>query len=115
MLDASIVMTGPWFPGHIRAVLLFQAFCHLEQNENATNTCYTTSAVLRGYKNSRMYMKVPSTTTLSFPTLSPLLTVGKNIVGYFVDRRHTYAITIIFLILATSQDETPTIGQYVYV
>jgi hypothetical protein len=30
-------------------------------------------------------MKVPSTTTLSFPTLSPLLTAGKNIVGYFLD------------------------------
>jgi hypothetical protein len=31
------------------------------------------------------HMKVPSTTTLSFPTLSPLLTAGKNIVGYFLD------------------------------
>jgi hypothetical protein len=30
-------------------------------------------------------MKVPSTTTLIFPTLSPLLTAGKNIVGYFLD------------------------------
>jgi hypothetical protein len=30
-------------------------------------------------------MKVPSTTKLSFPTLSPLLTAGKNIVGYFLD------------------------------
>jgi hypothetical protein len=30
-------------------------------------------------------MKVPSTTTLSFPTLSPLLTAGKIIVGYFLD------------------------------
>jgi hypothetical protein len=31
-------------------------------------------------------MKVPSTTLLSFPNLSPLLTAGKNIVGYFLDR-----------------------------
>jgi hypothetical protein len=31
-------------------------------------------------------MKVPSTTMLSFPTLSPLPTAGKNIVGYFFDR-----------------------------
>jgi hypothetical protein len=42
-------------------------------------------AVLRGSKKSRMRMKVPSTTTLSFPTLSPLLTAGKNRVGYFLD------------------------------
>jgi hypothetical protein len=33
----------------------------------------------------RMRMEVPSTTTLSFPTVSPLLTAGKNIVGYFLD------------------------------
>jgi hypothetical protein len=33
--------------------------------------------MLRGSKKSRMCMKVPSTTTLSFPTLSPLLTAGK--------------------------------------
>jgi hypothetical protein len=31
-------------------------------------------------------MKVPSTTSLSFPTLSPLLTAGKNKVGYSLDR-----------------------------
>jgi hypothetical protein len=30
-----------------------------------------------------MHMKVPSTTILSFPTHSPLLTAGKNIVAYF--------------------------------
>jgi hypothetical protein len=30
-------------------------------------------------------MKVPSTTALSFPTLSPLLTSGKNKVAYFLD------------------------------
>jgi uncharacterized protein YneF (UPF0154 family) len=41
---------------------------------------------LRGSKKSRMRTKVPSTTTLGFPTLSPLLTAGKNIVGYFLDR-----------------------------
>jgi hypothetical protein len=33
-----------------------------------------------------MHMKVHSNTTLSFPTLSLLLTAGKNIVGYFLDR-----------------------------
>jgi hypothetical protein len=33
-----------------------------------------------------MRIKVPSTTTLSFPTFSPLLTAGKNIVWYFLDR-----------------------------
>jgi hypothetical protein len=34
-----------------------------------------------------MHMKVPSTTTLSFPTLSPLLSAEKkNIVGYFLNR-----------------------------
>jgi hypothetical protein len=51
----------------------------------------THPAVLRGSKKSRMRMKVPSTTTLIFPTLSPLLTAGKNIVGYFLDspRIHT--------------------------
>jgi hypothetical protein len=37
-------------------------------------------------QKSRMSMKVPSTTTLSCPILSPLLTAGKNIVGYFLDR-----------------------------
>jgi hypothetical protein len=37
----------------------------------------------------RMRMKVPSTTALSFPTLSPLLTVGKNKVGYFLDGPRT--------------------------
>jgi hypothetical protein len=30
-------------------------------------------------------MKVPSTTTLSFPALSPLLAAGKNIVRYLLD------------------------------
>jgi hypothetical protein len=45
----------------------------------------THPVVLRGSKKSRMRMKVPSTTTLSFSTLSPLLTAGKNIVGYFLD------------------------------
>jgi hypothetical protein len=29
-------------------------------------------------------MKVPSTSMLSFPTISPLSTMGKNIVGYFL-------------------------------
>jgi hypothetical protein len=38
----------------------------------------THPAVLQGSKKSCMHMKVPSTTTLSFPTLSPLLIVGKN-------------------------------------
>jgi hypothetical protein len=37
-------------------------------------------------------MKVPFTTALSFPTLSPLLTAGKNKVGYFLGRPHTYSI-----------------------
>jgi hypothetical protein len=43
-------------------------------------------AALRGSKKSRMHMKVPSTTILSFPTLSRLLTAGKNKVGYFLDK-----------------------------
>jgi hypothetical protein len=38
-------------------------------------------------------MKVPSTTTLSFPTLSPLLTAGKNIVGYFLDSPRITVVT----------------------
>jgi hypothetical protein len=42
-------------------------------------------AVLRGSKKSRTRMKVPSTITLSFPTLSPLLTAEKNIVRYFLE------------------------------
>jgi hypothetical protein len=46
----------------------------------------THPAVLRGSKKSNMCMKAPSTTTLGFPTLSPLLTAGKNTVGYFLDR-----------------------------
>jgi hypothetical protein len=46
----------------------------------------THTAVLRGSKKSRMCMKVPSTTALSFPTLSPLLTAGRNKVKYFLDR-----------------------------
>jgi hypothetical protein len=37
-------------------------------------------------------MKVPSTTTLSFPTLSPLLTAGKNIVGYFLNSPRRYGL-----------------------
>jgi hypothetical protein len=46
-----------------------------------------------------MRMKVPSTTTLSFPTLSPLLTVGKDIFGYFLDR------------LFTSTERPPFVGK----
>jgi hypothetical protein len=45
-------------------------------------------------------MKVSSTTTLSFPTLSPLLTAGKNIVGYFLDRWWTWFCHLVFHILA---------------
>jgi hypothetical protein len=52
----------------------------------------THPAVLRGSKESRMRIKVPSTTTLSFPTLSPLLTAGKNKVGYILDRVVDYAL-----------------------
>jgi hypothetical protein len=44
----------------------------------------THRAVLWGSKKSRLHMKVPSTTTLSFPTLWPLFTTGKNIVRYFL-------------------------------
>jgi hypothetical protein len=71
----------PKFLTKLDAVSLLQLFCHLERNMNATNMCYTTSlsaitdtsdSVL-GSKKSRMHMKVPSTTILSFPTLSPLL------------------------------------------
>jgi hypothetical protein len=39
--------------------------------------------VLQGSKKSCMSMKVPSSATFGFPALSPLLTTGKNIVGYF--------------------------------
>jgi hypothetical protein len=46
----------------------------------------THPAVLRSIKILRMRMKVPSTAALSFPTLSPLLTAGRNIVGCFLDR-----------------------------
>jgi hypothetical protein len=46
----------------------------------------THPAVLLGSKKSRMRMKVPSTTMLSLPTLSPLLSAGENKVGYFLDR-----------------------------
>jgi hypothetical protein len=48
--------------------------------------------VLRGSKKSRMRMNVPSTTALSFATLSPLLTAGKNKVGYFLDRPHIFVL-----------------------
>jgi hypothetical protein len=34
---------GRCFLTLLAAVSLLQAFCHLERNENATNTCYTTS------------------------------------------------------------------------
>jgi hypothetical protein len=44
--------------------------------------------MLRDSKKSRIRMKVSSTTRLSFPTLSPLLTVGKNTVRYFLDIPH---------------------------
>jgi hypothetical protein len=43
-------------------------------------------AALQGSKKSHMHMKVPSTTTHSFLTLSPLLTAGKNKVGHILDR-----------------------------
>jgi hypothetical protein len=46
-----------------------------------------------------MRMKVPSTTTLSFPTLSPLLTAGKNIVGYFLDSPRIVVVVIIIIII----------------
>jgi hypothetical protein len=64
-----------------------------KRNENATNTCDTTllsssdrRIQLRGSKKSHTCMKGPSTSMLCFPILSPLLTAGKNIVGYFLDR-----------------------------
>jgi hypothetical protein len=52
----------------------------------------THPAMMWGSKKSRMHMKVPSTTMLSSPTLSPLLTRGKNIVRYFLDRLRTFNI-----------------------
>jgi hypothetical protein len=61
----------------------------------------THSTVLQGSKKSLMRMKVPSTTTLSFPTLLPLLTVGKNKDGYFLDRvvRPLYTDSLLYLYL----------------
>jgi hypothetical protein len=77
----------PKFLTKLEAVLLLQAFCHLEWNEKAKNTCYTTllsgsdkthPAVLRASKKSRMCMKVPSTTTLKFPHPFAITYCGKN-------------------------------------
>jgi hypothetical protein len=67
----------------------------------------THPAASRGSKKSRMHMKVPSTTTLSFPTLSPLLTAGKNIVGYFLDRvvcilKYCVAFPIVLISVTTN-------------
>jgi hypothetical protein len=42
-------------------------------------------AVLRGSEKSRMRIKVPSTITLSFPTLSPLFTVEKKKINTWTD------------------------------
>ncbi|PNF24200.1 hypothetical protein B7P43_G16169 [Cryptotermes secundus] len=39
----SFCLGIPMFLTKLDAVSLLQTFCHLEQNENATNTCYTTS------------------------------------------------------------------------
>jgi hypothetical protein len=43
-------------------------------------------AVLRGSKKLHMHMKVPSTTMLSFPALSPLLTAGKKYSQIFFEQ-----------------------------
>jgi hypothetical protein len=76
----------PKFLIKVDAILLLQAFCHLDfaiwQGQRHT-------AVLQGSKKLRMHMKVPFITTL-FPTLWPLLTAGKNIVRYFLDRPCMY-------------------------
>jgi hypothetical protein len=83
----------PKFLAELDAVSLLQAFCHLEQHvlpHFAIWQRQTHPAVLRGSKKSRMRMKVPSTTTLSFPTISPLLIMEKNVVIYFVDRPHIH-------------------------
>jgi hypothetical protein len=56
-------------------------------NDNATNMCYTTS--LSG-SDRRMCMKSPSTTTLSFPTLLPLHTIGKKYT-FWTDHVHIIA------------------------
>jgi hypothetical protein len=42
--------------------------------------------MLQGSKKSHMHMKVPSTTTFSFPALLPLFTAGKNKAGYILDK-----------------------------
>jgi hypothetical protein len=53
--------------------------------------------VLR-HKKSSMRIKVPSTTTLSFSTLSPLLTAKKNTVRYFLDRPCIINTTLVYCI-----------------
>jgi hypothetical protein len=66
----------PKFLTKFDKVSLLQAFCHLEPNKNAMNTCFTTLLsgrqthllVLRGSKKLRVHMKVPSNTMLSFCT-----------------------------------------------
>jgi hypothetical protein len=87
------------FQTKLDAVLLLQASSRAkrEHDEHVLHHFsiwwrQTHSAVSWGSKNSRMHMKVPSTTMLRFPTLSALLTAGKNIVWYFLDRvvNHTF-------------------------
>jgi hypothetical protein len=78
------------------AVSLLQAFCDEHVLHHfAIWQRQTHPAVLRGSKKLRMSMKVPSTTTLSFPTLSPLLTAGKNIVGSFLDRHSVNVFLVV--------------------
>jgi hypothetical protein len=62
-------------------------------------------AVLRGSKKSRMRMKVPFTAMLNFPTLSPFLTVGKNKVGYFLDRPHISIDTSLVLLKVVDYED----------
>jgi hypothetical protein len=51
-----------------------------------TTLCYLEATGVERQQKSHMGMKIPSTIALSCSTLSPLLTVGKNKVGYFLDR-----------------------------
>jgi hypothetical protein len=68
------------------AVSLFQAFCHLEQNKNATNMCYTTSLsgsdrrIRQCWEAAKNHACTWKTLLplRCFPTLSPLLTAGKK-------------------------------------
>jgi hypothetical protein len=85
----------PKFLTKLDAVSLLQAFCHFEWNENATNTCYTTSLSGSDRRIQRC-CEAAKNHACAWKSLLPLRSVsspfrhyllwGKNIVGYFLDR-----------------------------